>query len=482
MRVLDVRVDPQRAGAEVEHVDLAERFEVVNGLVDGLERHRRHRRPGPLVERLDRRVRVVAAAAGRKIICRCGVTRSPRSRNRSVSWSLVFMTRPPYRQRLSIANSGRMLPAGASVRGTGIAARLGRCSTSSAILENAARVDPAATAATLDDRSLTFGEIDERANRIANALTGDGIAPGRPGAVVGRHRPRSGAGVRGARQARRGVRTAQRPRSTLEEVTPVGGYARPRLLLAGRSHAGARSRARATHSTSRTWATSTRGPTARHPPRPLRAARRARPARHLLHEREHRPAQGRGALAPRQLAAHVRGRDVEPGRWRHRVHVPAVPHGRMDDRARRVAGRAARCTSYACPTRRRCSPPPSATAPRASYCIPAVWGRVLDHGVGAYDLSALVEADTGTSVTPPELLAAIKEALPHTVTRVFYGSTEAGPTLALADARPLRQAGQRRRRAAGCGGAAQRARRGVRRAARSSWTGTSTIPPRPARR
>jgi fatty-acyl-CoA synthase len=75
------------------------------------------------------------------------------------------------------------------------------------------------------------------------------------------------------------------------------------------------------------------------------------------------------------------------------------------------------------------------------YCIPALWGRVLEHGVGGHDLSALVEADTGTSATPPELLAAIKDALPHTVTRVFYGSTEAGPTLALADVDLARKPG-----------------------------------------
>ena len=45
----------------------------------------------------------------------------------------------------------------------------------SGILENAARVAPGAVAATLDDRSLTFGQIDAEANRIANALAGEGI-------------------------------------------------------------------------------------------------------------------------------------------------------------------------------------------------------------------------------------------------------------------------------------------------------------------
>jgi fatty-acyl-CoA synthase len=67
------------------------------------------------------------------------------------------------------------------------------------------------------------------------------------------------------------------------------------------------------------------------------------------------------------------------------------------------------------------------------YCIPAVWSRILEHGFDRHDVSSLREADTGTSATPPELLRAIKDALPHTVTRVFYGSTEAGPGLQLGD-------------------------------------------------
>jgi acyl-CoA synthetase (AMP-forming)/AMP-acid ligase II len=66
------------------------------------------------------------------------------------------------------------------------------------------------------------------------------------------------------------------------------------------------------------------------------------------------------------------------------------------------------------------------------YLIPAVWARVLEHGLSRYDLSSLREADTGTSATPPELVAAIRDTLPHTVTRVFYGSTEAGPGTVLA--------------------------------------------------
>jgi acyl-CoA synthetase (AMP-forming)/AMP-acid ligase II len=75
------------------------------------------------------------------------------------------------------------------------------------------------------------------------------------------------------------------------------------------------------------------------------------------------------------------------------------------------------------------------------YCIPAVWARVLGHPTARESLAGLVEADTGTSATPPELLAAIKDLLPWTVTRVFYGSTEAGPGLQLADVDLARKPG-----------------------------------------
>jgi acyl-CoA synthetase (AMP-forming)/AMP-acid ligase II len=75
------------------------------------------------------------------------------------------------------------------------------------------------------------------------------------------------------------------------------------------------------------------------------------------------------------------------------------------------------------------------------YCIPAVWARVLEADRSAYDLASLVFADTGTSATPPELLAAIREAFPATITRVFYGSTEAGPATMLDPDDGLRKPG-----------------------------------------
>ncbi len=61
-------------------------------------------------------------------------------------------------------------------------------------------------------------------------------------------------------------------------------------------------------------------------------------------------------------------------------------------------------------------------------CIPAVWQRIIDHRgrQARRRLSGLRFADTGTSATPPDLLAAISGIAPRADLRVFYGSTEAG--------------------------------------------------------
>ncbi|MBV8981057.1 MAG: acyl--CoA ligase [Acidimicrobiia bacterium] len=69
------------------------------------------------------------------------------------------------------------------------------------------------------------------------------------------------------------------------------------------------------------------------------------------------------------------------------------------------------------------------------YGIPAVWKRVFQYRHtpegSAHDLSSVVAADTGTSATPPELLATLRYVLPNARVRVFYGSTEAGGVAAL---------------------------------------------------
>ena len=140
------------------------------------------------------------------------------------------------------------------------------------------------------------------------------------------------------------------------------------------------------------------------------------------------------------------GRDDHHGRRRHRLHVPAVPHGRLDDRARCLAGAAGRCTSCACPTPRRCCATTARHRAARLYCIPAVWARSPRARPSArYDLSSLVEADTGTSATPPELLARDQGRAARTVTRVLLRLDRSRPGHATRRRRPAAQAGQRRR-------------------------------------
>jgi len=64
--------------------------------------------------------------------------------------------------------------------------------------------------------------------------------------------------------------------------------------------------------------------------------------------------------------------------------------------------------------------------------IPGVWRRILDY-VATNDVgtSTMRFADTGTSATPPELLEAIAQAFPSANVRVFYGSTETGSVASL---------------------------------------------------
>ncbi len=64
--------------------------------------------------------------------------------------------------------------------------------------------------------------------------------------------------------------------------------------------------------------------------------------------------------------------------------------------------------------------------------MPAVWQRVLDtlEEEGGR-LPSIRLADSGTSATPPPLLAAIAKACPNAWIRIFYGSTEAGNVASL---------------------------------------------------
>jgi fatty-acyl-CoA synthase len=75
---------------------------------------------------------------------------------------------------------------------------------------------------------------------------------------------------------------------------------------------------------------------------------------------------------------------------------------------------------------------------RRINAIPAVWRRIAAYAASpegaGLDLTSVRFADTGTSATPPDLLASIRATVPDAAVRVFYGSTETGAATMLADA------------------------------------------------
>ena len=303
------------------------------------------------------------------------------------------------------------------------------------MLANAARNAPDTVAATLDDGALTFGELDRQANRVANGLRGLWVGPGDRVLWWG-DTSLEAIPVFAALAKIGAVFAPLNARASIDEVAAVAEYAQPRLLLCGAEHveAGAELAARVgmpftpeipTGDASPPDASGlderdphviffTSGSTGR--PKGVVLSHRANWLRTYVGATTTPGGAGTVCMFP---LFHMAGWTIAMGAWQGRrpVHFVKTPDaGTLLHTAARH--RAARL-----------------------YCIPAVWARVLEHGVGGFDLSALVEADTGTSATPPELLRAIKDALPHTCTRVFYGSTEAGPGVQLGDADLFRKPG-----------------------------------------
>jgi acyl-CoA synthetase (AMP-forming)/AMP-acid ligase II len=303
------------------------------------------------------------------------------------------------------------------------------------MLEHAARVAPDAIAATLDTETITFGELRAQSNRIANALTGVGVGHG-DRVLWWSDTALEAVPVFAALAKLGAVFAPLNARAAVDELVPVAQYARPRLLLAGRSHRdaaaelatqadvewradvptdGAPSAPRAMlHERDPHVIFFTSGSTGR--PKGVVLSHRANWLRTFVGATSSAAGAGTVCMFP---LFHMAGWTIAMGAWQARrpIHFVRTPDAETLLR-NAEQWHAARL-----------------------YCIPAVWARILEHGVGRVDLSSLVEADTGTSATPPELLRAIKDALPNTATRVFYGSTEAGPGLQLGDADLFRKPG-----------------------------------------
>ena len=305
----------------------------------------------------------------------------------------------------------------------------------SEMLRNAALVAPDAVAVTLDDDALTFAEIDRRANQIANGLRELWVGRGDRVLWWG-DTSLEAVPVFAALSKIGAVFAPLNARASLDEVAAVAEYARPRLLLCGSSHleAGGELAARVDVPFSPEIPTGTTdapdapdlderdphvifftsGSTGR--PKGVVLSHRANWLRTYVGATTTPGGAGTVSMFP---LFHMAGWTIAMGAWQGRraVHFVRTPDAEtlLRTTERHHAARL--------------------------YCIPAVWSRILEHGVEKFDLSHLEEADTGTSATPPELLRAIKDALPHTRTRVFYGSTEAGPGVQLGDADLFRRPG-----------------------------------------
>ena len=302
------------------------------------------------------------------------------------------------------------------------------------VVRHAARVTPSRLAATHGDEELTFAQLDARSNQVARALSRLGV----------KHRDRvawwgetslEAMPIFGACAKLGAVFMPVNARLGADEAEEVIGYAKPHLSIVDPPHADLRpafpfvEQAEVFHRSSSEEENDVAEP-----------ALDERDT-HVIFFTSGSTGRSKGVVLSNRVSYlrsfpnlltdhdggtvcmfplfHMSGWSMTMNAWQMRcpVHMVTTPDAH---------------TLLATADRRRAS---------RLYCIPAVWNRVLDHDRSNYDLSTVREADTGTSATPPELLAAIKDAFPQTVTRVYYGSTEAGPASLLHDADLARKPG-----------------------------------------
>ena len=287
------------------------------------------------------------------------------------------------------------------------------------VIRRAARATPGRLAATLGEEQLTFAELDSQSDRVAGALATMGVGHGHRVAWWG-DTSLAAMPIFAALAKLGAVFAPVNARLGVAEAAEVVGYARPRLVVVDGERGGLGEQS-VTHSELFAAADGldatvveaadlderdphviffTSGSTGR--PKGVVLSHRVTCLRSFPALAADLGEAGTVCMFP---LFHMAGWSMAMNAWQARapLHLVTTPD------APSLLGTV---------ERRRAS---------RLYLIPAVWARVLGHGVSGYDVSSLREADTGTSATPPELVAAIRDALPDTVTRIFYGSTEAGP-------------------------------------------------------
>ena len=310
------------------------------------------------------------------------------------------------------------------------------------VLTCAAGTAPARLAVTLDDETMTFGEVQALSHRFANALLG---LQARAGERVAWWSDTSldGVGLYFA-LSRIGVAFVPlNPAYTDDEAAAALAYIRPQFLIVDPAHAeraeqlaagadtilvtvGRGGRLPGVDLSERARGASTGEPSVRLPSEEaactifLTSGSTGRPKGVVVSQRATWLRTHAGAAAYSTTGGagevimfplfHMAGWNFAMMAWsaRHAAHLVR----RAD--AEQILGAVDRW------------------APSILYCIPAVWRRILESDMGV-DTHSVEWALTGTSQVTPELLAGIKDRFPSARTTVNYGSTETARAVGLRD-------------------------------------------------
>lgn len=294
------------------------------------------------------------------------------------------------------------------------------------IFTNAARAVPGRTAAALGPRSLTFGDLESRANRTARALADVGIARGSRLAVW------SGTTLDAvplfAAAAKAGAAFIPvNGNLGADEAGPILASCRPDLVVTERPGASVPDGMAAM------TLAELAGRADGRPDGPVDVPGLTERDAHVVFFTSGSTGRPKGAVLSHRvnyLRSHP-GAQLEP-RGAMVCPYPLFHMGAWTIALQQWQARDAAVLLDSADAAGICDAVARHRATRLN-CIPAVWHRILDH-VGrspADDLGSLRVADTGTSATPPELLDAIAGLLPQAHLRVFYGSTEAGSVACL---------------------------------------------------